>query len=229
MSNGKLPTKYDLNIIPLGSYDCLIGMDLLDQHHVVIYYYNQAFTCLDEKENLRTVQVVPRDVTIREISALQLNKSYRKECQVFATHIEEAPKDKVPSLEDCAILTEFEDALKEILGFPLKRDIDFSINLTLRETPVSKTPYRMSMLGLKELQMQLEELMKKGHIHPSVSPWGSPVLFMKNKDGMLRLCIDFRKLKKVTMKNKYPFPRIDDVFDQLGVQKYFERLILDEN
>jgi hypothetical protein len=82
-------------------------------------------------------------------------------------------------------------------------------------SPIPKTPCRMSTPELKDLQMQLEEHLKKGYMHPSVSPWGAPVSFMKKKDGNLMLCIDFRKLNKVTMKNKYPFPRIDDLFDPL--------------
>jgi hypothetical protein len=93
-------------------------------------------------------------------------------------------------------------------------------------TPVSKTPYRMSTPELKELQMQLEELLKKGYIHPSVSPWGAPVLFVKKKYGTLRLCIDFRQLNKVTIKNKYPLPRIDDLFDQLKDAKIFSKIDL---
>jgi hypothetical protein len=94
------------------------------------------------------------------------------------------------------------------------------------ETLVSKTPYRMSTPELKELQMQLEELLKKGYIRPSVSPWGAPVLFVKKKDGTLRLCIDFRQLNKVTVKNKYPLPRIDDLFDQLRGTKIFSKIDL---
>ena len=99
-----LRTKSDLNIIPLGSYDCLIGMDWLDQHHVVLDCHNKAFICLDQEGNLRTVQGIPRDVTIIEIPALQLKKSYSKGCQVFAVHMEETPKDKVPNVENCTIL-----------------------------------------------------------------------------------------------------------------------------
>jgi hypothetical protein len=110
--------------------------------------------------------------------------------------MEEASKDKVPNLEDHAFLEDFEDVFKEVSGLPPKRDIDFSINMMPGATSVSKTPYRMSTPELKELQMQLEELLKKGYIHPSVSPWGAPVLFVKKKDGTLRLCIDFRQLKK---------------------------------
>jgi hypothetical protein len=113
--------------------------------------------------------------------------------------MEEASKGKVPNLEDHAILEDFEDVFKEVLGLPPKRDIDLSINLMPGVAPMSKNPYRMSTPELKELQMQLEELLKKGYICPSVSPWGAPVLFVKNKDGTLRLCIDFRQLNKVTI------------------------------
>jgi hypothetical protein len=79
---------------------------------------------------------------------------------------------------------------------------------------------------MKELQLQLEDLLKKGCIHPNVSPWGAPVLFMKKKDGTLRLCIDFQQLNKVTFKNKYPLPRIDDLFDQLKGVKIFSKIDL---
>jgi hypothetical protein len=155
-----------------------------------------------------------------------LKKSYRKGCHVFAMHMEEEPKDKVPSVEDCVVLKEFEDVFKEILGFPSKIDIDFSINLIPGTTLLPKTPYRMSMLELKELQMQVEELLKTGYIHRIVSPWGARVLFMKKKDGTLRLCIDFKQLKKVTVKKKYHFPRIDDLFDQLRGAHIFSNIDL---
>jgi hypothetical protein len=109
---------------------------------------------------------------------------------------------------------------------PPRREIDFSIDLVLGAAPVSKKPYRMSTPKLKELQMQLEELLKKGYIHPSVSPWGAPVLFFKNKDGTLRLCIGFRQLNKYTIKKKYLLPRIDDLFDQLRGEKIFSKIDL---
>jgi hypothetical protein len=140
--------------------------------------------------------------------------------------MEERPKDKVPNLEDHTVLEEFEDVFKEVLGLPPKRDIDFSINLMPGAAPVSKTPYRMSTLELKELQMQLKELLKKGYIWPSVSPWGAPVLFVKNKYGTLIFCIDFRQLNKVNVKNKYPLPRIDDLFDQLKDAKIFPKIYI---
>jgi hypothetical protein len=144
MEMNGLRTKADLNIIPLGSYNCLIGMDYFDKHHAILDCYNKAFTCLDEEGNLRKVQGIPRVVTIREFSSLQLQKHYKKGCQIFSVHMEETPKDKVPSVEDCVVLKYFEDFFKEISGFPPKRDIDFSINPMPGETPISKTPYRMS-------------------------------------------------------------------------------------
>ena len=96
-------------------------------------------SCLMDMNGMNT-----RVVTIREISALQLKKCYRKGCQIFAAHIEETPKDKVSNLEDYAVLEEFEDVFKEVLGLPPKRDIYFSINLMLGVASVSKAPYRMS-------------------------------------------------------------------------------------
>jgi hypothetical protein len=120
---------------------------------------------------------------------MQLKKCYRKGCQLFAAHVGETPKDKLSSIE---VLKDFKYVFQEVPGLPLKRDIDFSVNLMPGAAPVSKAPYRMSTPELKELQLQLEELLKKGYIRPSVSPWGAPVLFVKKKDGTLRLCIDFR-------------------------------------
>jgi hypothetical protein len=140
--------------------------------------------------------------------------------------MEETPKDKVPNLEDHAFLEDFEDVFKEVPGLPPKRDIDFSINLIHGAAPVSKTPYRMSTPKLKELQMQLEEILKKGYICPSVSPWGAPVMFVKKKYGTLRFFINFRQLNKVTIKNKYPLQRIDDLFDQFKDARIFSKIDL---
>jgi hypothetical protein len=153
MDMNGLNTRAYLNILHLGSYDCLIGMDWLNKHHAILDCHNKAFTCLDEEGRLRRVQAIPEAVTIREISALQQKKCYRKGCQIFAAHMEETPKDKVPKLEDYAVLQDFEDVFKEVLRLPPKRDIDFSINLMPRAALVSKTPYRMSTPELKELQM----------------------------------------------------------------------------
>jgi hypothetical protein len=104
-----MSTRVELNILPLGSYDCLIGMDWLDQHHTILDCHNKAFTCLDEEGNPRKVQGIPRAVTVREISTMQLKKCYTKVYQLFAAHVEETPKDKVSNIGDHAVLKEFED------------------------------------------------------------------------------------------------------------------------
>jgi hypothetical protein len=116
MDMNRMSTKADLNILPLGSYDCLIGMDWLDQHHVVLDYDDKEFTFLDEEGNPREVQGISRVVTVWEISAMQLKKCYRKGYQIFASHMEEEPKDKVPNLEDHVVLKYFDDVFKEIPG-----------------------------------------------------------------------------------------------------------------
>jgi hypothetical protein len=140
--------------------------------------------------------------------------------------VEEPTTDKEPCLVDYLVLKEYEDVLGDLPGSPSKRDIDFSIDLIPGADPESKTPYIMSTLKLKELQMQLEYLLKKRYIHPSVSLWVSPIIFVKKKDETLRLCIDFRKLNKFIVNNKYPFPRIDDLFDQLKGKRIFSKMDL---
>ena len=96
---------------------------------------------------------------------------------------------------------------------PPDRDIDFCIDLEPGTRPISIPPYRMAPAELRKLKTQLQELLSKGYIRPSASPWDAPVLFVKKKDGSVRMCIDYRQLNKVTVKNKYPLPRIDDLFD----------------
>ena len=104
---------------------------------------------------------------------------------------------------------------KEFPGLPPQIEIEFAIDVVSSATPASITPYRMASVELKELKLQLQELLEKEFIRPSVSPWGAPVLFVKKKDGTIRLFVDYRQLNKMTVKNKYPLPRIDDLFDQL--------------
>jgi hypothetical protein len=148
-----LSTKAELNILPLGSYDCLIGMDWLDQPHALLDCRNKRFTCLDEEGNRKTVQGIPRVVAIREISVMQLKKFYRKGYQLFAARVEEASRDAISKIGDHEVLTKFKDIFHEVPGLPPKRDIDFSINLMLGATPISKAPYRMSTPEMKELQL----------------------------------------------------------------------------
>ncbi|KAL0534387.1 hypothetical protein IC582_028677 [Cucumis melo] len=114
----------------------------------------------------------------------------------------------------------------ELPRLPLLREIDFTIELKPYTTPIPRAPYRMALAEQKELKVQLQELLDKGFIRPSVSPWGALVLFVKKKDGAMHLCIDYRELNKVTIKNRYPLPRIDDLFDQLQGATIFSKIDL---
>nr|GEY06697.1 putative reverse transcriptase domain-containing protein [Tanacetum cinerariifolium] len=114
----------------------------------------------------------------------------------------------------------------DVSGIAPVREVEFNIELIPRAEPISKAPYRMALIELKELKDQLQELLERGFIHPSVSPWGAPVLFFKKKDGSMRLCIDYRELNKITIRNRYPLPRIDDLFDQLQGAMYFSKIDL---
>jgi hypothetical protein len=107
---------------------------------------------------------------------------------------------------------------------PPRRRVDHAIAVMSRMAPPAKAPYRMSHEELKELKVQLEELLAKGYIKPSKSPYGAHVLFVHKKDGMLRMCVDYKALNKATVKNQYPLPRIDDLFDQLSKAELFSRI-----
>jgi len=116
----------------LGSYDYLIGMDWFEKHHVILNYYNKEFTCLDEEGKQRKIQGIPRPISIKEVSSMQLKKSLRKGCHIYVMHIEEETKYKIPSIENHPILKDYEDVFGEIMGLPPNKDIDFSIYLISR-------------------------------------------------------------------------------------------------
>jgi hypothetical protein len=128
-------------------------MDWLDKHHVVLDFHNKTFTCLDGNGKQSIVKGVPRPISIREISALQLKILFRKGCKLYSSHVEEPDNTKGPILEDFSVLQEFEDVFQETPRFPPRREIDFSIDLVPGDTPLSKAPYKMSTPELKELQM----------------------------------------------------------------------------
>ncbi|KAL0544935.1 hypothetical protein IC582_020065 [Cucumis melo] len=131
------------------------------------------------------------------------------------------------SLSSEPVVRDYPDVFPEELpGLPPHREVEFAIELEPGTVPISRAPYRMAPAELKELKVQLQELLDKGFIRPSVSPWGAPVLFVKKKDGSMRLCIYYRELNKVTVKNRYPLPRIDDLFDQLQGATVFSKIDL---
>ena len=130
-------------------------------------------------------------------------------------------------LEDIPIVREFPDVFPDdLLRLPPDREIDFQIELALGTEPILRAPYRMAHAELKELKVQMEKMVNKGFVRSSTSPWGEPVLFVKKKYGSMRLCIDYRELNKVTIRNQYPLLRIDDLFNQLHGAKVFSKIDL---
>jgi hypothetical protein len=141
--------------------------------------------------------------------------------QSSAFAMTELPLKKIP------VVYEYADVFPdELPGMPPDRDIEFAIELQPGTTPIFKRPYRKPPAELAELKKQLQELLDKGFIRPSTLPWGCPALFVKKKDESLRLCIDYRPLNAVTIKNKYHLPRIDVLFDQLVGAKVFSKIDL---
>ena len=166
------------------------------------------------------------EVPANLVSMIKARKLLGKGCQGYLAYVinKEAEPDE---FQQIPVVREFGDVFpKELPGLPPEREIEFSVELLPGTSPISIAPYRMAPTELKELKAQLQDLLDKGFIRPSTSPWGAPVLFVKKKDGTLRLCIDYRQLNKVTIKNKYPLPRIDDLFDQLQGAKYFLKIEL---
>ena len=146
-------------------------------------------------------------------------------CEVYFVFITEKKPTKV--LEDIPAVHEFLDVfLDEIPRVSPAREMDFAIELVPGATPISKAPYMMAPTELKELKEQLQELLDKGSIHTSVSLWGASVLFVRKKDGTLWMCINYRQINHVMIKNSYPLPRIDELFDQLQGAAYFLKIDL---
>ncbi|KAJ0885316.1 putative nucleotidyltransferase, Ribonuclease H [Helianthus annuus] len=160
------------------------------------------------------------------ISYLKAQKCLRKgHTAILALVTDASAKEK--KLEDIPVVRDFPQVFPEDLpGLPPHRQVEFQIELAPGAAPIARAPYRLAPTELEELSKQLQELLEKGFIRPSSSPWGAPVLFVKKKDGTFRMCIDYRELNKVTVKNRYPLPRIDDLFDQLQGSCYYSKIDL---
>nr|GFC20249.1 putative nucleotidyltransferase, ribonuclease H [Tanacetum cinerariifolium] len=160
------------------------------------------------------------------ISALQARTLLSHGCEGFLATIHDTISD-VPSIHDQPVVFEFPDVFPdELPGIPPVREVEFNIELIPGAETILRAPYRMALIELKELKDQLQELLERGFIRLSVSPWGAPFLFVKKKDGSMRLCIDYRKLNEITIRNHYPLPRIDDLFDQLQGAMHFSKIDL---
>nr|GEW94792.1 reverse transcriptase domain-containing protein [Tanacetum cinerariifolium] len=164
------------------------------------------------------------------ISCAKTHKYIQKGCHVFLAHIttkETEDKSKKKRLEDVPIVLNFPEVfLEDLSGLPLTRQVEFQIDLIPGAASITRAPYRLAPSEMKELSEQFQELSDKGFIRPSSSPWGALVLFVKKKDGSFRMCIDYRELNKLTVKNRYPLPRIDDLFDQLQGSSVYSKIEL---
>ncbi|KAI3499634.1 hypothetical protein L1887_35438 [Cichorium endivia] len=164
--------------------------------------------------------------SLRIVSCIKARKYLQKRYHAFLAHVVDEKKE-VKSIKEIPEVCDFSDVFPEDLpGVPPARQVEFRIDLIPGATPVAKAPYRLAPAEMQELSSQLNELLSKGFIRPSFSPWGAPVLFVKKKDGSFRMCIDYRELNKLTIKNRYPLPRIDDLFDQLQGSSYFSKIDL---
>ncbi|KAI3784173.1 hypothetical protein L1987_43267 [Smallanthus sonchifolius] len=219
---------FPINLIPmpLGSFDIIIGMDWLSNHHAEVICFEKCIRIpLPSGETLRVFGEKPC-MGLKLMSCTTAQKYLRKKYIAFLTHI--VQKDvKEKSIQDIPIIRDFPEVFpKDLSGLPPVRQVEFRIDLMPGANPVARAPYRLAPSEMQELASQLQELSDKGFIRPSHSPWGAPVLFVKKKDGSFRMCIDYRELNKLTIKNRYPLPRIDDLFDQLQGSTCFSKIDL---
>jgi hypothetical protein len=200
---GVCTTRLKVYVTALGTYDLIIGMDWLAAHRTLVDCFAKRVLCFDDEGIPIEIQGVQRKVSLHFISTMKVKRCLRQGCQLYV--VEAVNERKGPSLDQYPVLSEFQDVFpNELPGLPPERELDFTIELKPGAEPISKTPYRMTAPELCELQMQLKELLDLGLVRPSVSPWGAPVIFVKKKDGSLRLCIDYRDLNRATVKNRYP-------------------------
>ncbi|KAJ0680361.1 putative nucleotidyltransferase, Ribonuclease H [Helianthus annuus] len=219
---------FSIDLIPMqmGSFDVIVGMDWLRRVRAEVVCSEKFIRLpLPNGDSLHVYGEKPSQ-GLKLMSCIKANKCLRKGTFAFLAHIVEK-KDKGPSISDVPVVRDFPDVFPEDLpGPPPARSVDFRIDLVPGATPVAKSPYRLAPSEMQELSSQLQELLNKGFIRPSTSPWGAPVLFVKKKDGSFRMCIDYRELNKLTIKNRYPLPRIDDLFDQLQGATCFSKIDL---
>ncbi|GJR07697.1 putative reverse transcriptase domain-containing protein [Tanacetum coccineum] len=207
---GLIGHPFDIDLMPvdLGSFDVIIGMDWLAKNHAVI-------VC-DEK--------IVRIPYGNEVLIVQGDRSDKEK---ISTLSETKDKSKEKRLEDVPTVRDFPEVFPEDLpGLPPTRQVEFQIDLVPGAAPVARAPYRLAPSKMQELSTQLQELFDKGFIRPSSSPWEALVLFVKKKDGSFQMCIDYRELNKLTMKNGYPLLRINDLFDQLQGSSVYSKIDL---
>ncbi|GJZ41742.1 putative reverse transcriptase domain-containing protein [Tanacetum coccineum] len=201
---------FNINLMPLelGIFNAIIGMDWLAKYQEIIVCAEKIVRIPWGNETL----IVHGDGSNRGHEA--------------RLHIISYSKTQEYMLKGCPVFLAHVTTKEDLPGLPPTRQVEFQIDLVPGAAPVARAPYRLAPSEMKELSEQLKELSDKGFIRPSSSPWGAPVLFVKKKDGSFRMCIDYRELNKLTVKNRYPLPRIDDLFDQLQGSSVYSKIDL---
>ncbi|GKA01922.1 putative reverse transcriptase domain-containing protein, partial [Tanacetum coccineum] len=219
------PFEIDLMPIKLGSFDFVIGMDWLSKYHARIIYDEKVVHILIVGETL-IIRGDRSKTRLNLISCIKTKRYISRGFQVLIAQVMEKKSDK-KRLEDIPVVKEFPEVFPENLpGLSLVRQVEFQIDLIPGATSVAREPYRLAPSEMQDLSNQLQELADRGFIRPSSSPWGAPVLFVETKYGSFRMCIDYQELNKLTIKNRYPLPRIDDLFDQLQGSSLYSKIDL---
>ncbi|MFS7977455.1 putative nucleotidyltransferase, Ribonuclease H [Helianthus anomalus] len=222
---------FPIDLIPmqLKSFDVIVGMDFLRENHAEVVCFDKMIRFSLANGDQLCVYGETTSKGLKLMSCVQASKYLRKEYRAFLANIVVAEKEKKRKAEvkDVPVVRDLPQVFPDDLpGLPPSRDIDFRIDLIPGANPVAKAPYRLAPSEMRELSSQLQELLEKGFIRSSASTWGAPVLFVKKKDGSFRMCIDYRELNKLTIKNRHPLPRIDDLFDQLQGASCFSKIDL---
>ena len=182
----------DLVALDMRDFDVVLGMDWLSCHRATLDCY---------KKEVKFHRPGKLEVKFKGISSMAAQRMLRKGCQGYLAYVVETMNEGT-LVDEIPVVREFPDVFPDdIAGLPPDREVEFTIDLIPGTEPISIPPYRMALAELRELKAQLEELLSKGFIRPSITPWGAPILFVKKKDGSLRLCIDYRQLNRVTIRN----------------------------
>ena len=216
----------DLIALDIRDFDVVLGMDWLSRHRATLDCYKKEVKF--HRPGILEVKFrgMRRELSFNMISSMAAQRMLRKGCQGYLAYVVETENERT-LVDEIPVVREFPDVFPDdIAGLPPDREVEFTIDLILGTEPISTPSYRMAPAELRKHKAQLEELLSKGFIRPRISPWGAPVLFVKKKDGSLRLCIDYRQLNKVTIRNQYPLPRIDELFDQLQGSRVYSKIDL---
>ncbi|GJW51609.1 putative reverse transcriptase domain-containing protein [Tanacetum coccineum] len=216
----------DINPVRLDtSYEVELADGRVVKHDAVIVYGKKEVH-VPYKNKTLVVKGDSGASRLKVISCIKARKYIERGSQLFLAQVTEKEPSK-KQLQDVPVIRNFPEVFPDDLpGLPPSRQVEFRIELVPGAAPVARAPYRLAPSELKELSDQLKELLEKGFIRPSSSPWGAPVLFVKKKDGSFRMCIDYRELNKLTVKNRYPLPRIDNMFDQLQGSSIYSKIDL---